>query len=243
MDTALLLLLPLVGGYFFVKNCILTSYEVARESGHRLYFRAIFVGFALVFVALVLHVALISWAPYASVQQLAADITAPLFDGTEPRISDLATVCIVALLLGVVGWRPLNWILPRDPFLERAVRDHGVEKLLLDALRRGISVAVTMENRKVYVGFLTTTVDPLQTRRTVSLLPIRSGYRDNQDGTLKFTTNYDRLFTESLDKRLDHLALEDFEIILPTDRIQSIRRFDLKAYAEFEALNAAEQPA
>lgn len=232
-----MLLLPLIGGYFFVKNCILTSYEVARESGHRLYFRAAFAGFVLLVTALLAYSTLAAFDSFhTQLGKWLATLSGPvLANDSTPSDLDALAICTVALLLGVFGWRPLNYLLPSEKLLQRAVRDHDVERLLLNALRRGMPVAVTMENRKVYVGFLTTTVDPLQPRRTISLLPMRSGYRDNADGTLRFTTDYHQLFATELDQQeqLKHLNLDDFEIIVPADRVQSISLFDFEAYEAF----------
>lgn len=233
------MLLPLVGGYFFVKNCLLTSYQVAREAGHRLYFRAIFAGIVLLFVAILVRATLASlFEFYSSLEFFVASLAAPIVAGDMGNNPAILAVSIYALLLGISVWYPLNKCLPRSRLLEWAIRDNDVECLLWEAASRSMPVAVTMENRKVYVGFLTTAVDPSQSRRTLSLLPLRSGYRDVTDGTLKFTTNYYRLYEDAVGHkdRLPDLVIGDFEIVLPMDRMQSINLFDLEAYEEFQRL-------
>ena len=60
MDFAVLLFLPLVGGYIFARTCNFTRYKVPREDGHRLYFRSGFWGVALFIAALALHLLMFS---------------------------------------------------------------------------------------------------------------------------------------------------------------------------------------
>ena len=61
MDAALIVVLPLVGGYIFASRWIVTKYVVDREDGHRLYFRAAFYGVFLFAVALLIRLILQSW--------------------------------------------------------------------------------------------------------------------------------------------------------------------------------------
>lgn len=58
MDLTPLLILPVVGGYAFAVVWSPSSYPASRESGHRLYFRAVFYSVFLFICALCIHVLL-----------------------------------------------------------------------------------------------------------------------------------------------------------------------------------------
>ena len=79
MDTVLLFALPLVGGLVFcsVWNC--TRWRVAREEGHRLYFRAVFFGALLFAVAALIRPQLESHVPwYAAAEKIVKDFVKPM---------------------------------------------------------------------------------------------------------------------------------------------------------------------
>lgn len=75
------------------------------------------------------------------------------------------------------------------------------------------------------------------------------GYR-RENGTVEFTTFYDWLY-EQADIKTSHepresvssqLSLQDFEIALPLDRVQSLNLFDVEIYAEFQDRIGSQAP-
>ena len=55
MDVALVLILPVIGGYYFASYWNFTKFRCAREDGHRLYFRAALYGTILFLIAYLLR--------------------------------------------------------------------------------------------------------------------------------------------------------------------------------------------
>lgn len=251
MDTVLLFALPLVGGLIFCSGWNFTRWRVAREEGHRLYFRAVLFG-ALIF-------AFIAWIrPYveslspqfSEAVKLAKQLVEPMAKdkSSAPAVADLAITCFLAMLAG----SPLAWLLNlvfwRSYWLRRAIQKDDLESFLLDAAEREISIVVTMDDRKVYVGYVVEGFDPAVGRKCIELLPLMSGYRDQEKHKINFTTFYTQLYGQGGDRTaplpapLEHLKAEDFITLLPADRIVSYRLFDALAYSEFQKPKSTELP-
>lgn len=254
MDTVLLFALPLVGGLIFCSTWNFTRWRVAREDGHRLYFRAILFG-ALLF-------AIVAWAQpkvesyfpqYSAAVSLVKDFIKPLAKDKDSAsaVADLTVICFLAM---VTGWPLaflLNGIFWKDYWLRCAIKKDELEAFLLDAADRQISIAVTMDDRKVYVGYVVAGFDPAIGRKCLQLLPLMSGHRDPISNKVNFTTFYTALYggnkpsneIANLPEPLGHLTANDFITVLPIDRIGSYRLFDARAYQEFQKLNSSPPPA
>jgi hypothetical protein len=241
MDVALLLILPVIGGYYFASYWNFTKFRCAREDGHRLYFRAALYGTFLFLIAYLLRTVLLntsSW--YVCFERLEINFLQPLLKksdtGSLPsNPSAVVITAIYALILGLVSWAPLNLIFKKGPSLLRAVKDNDFERLIQTAVLSRMPLSVTMDNKKVYVGFVVTTSNPAHARKTLGLLPLVSGYRGN-DGRIKLTTFYSTVY-ETIERnpndKFSHLSPDDFEIVLPVEKIHSANMFDFVAYEEF----------
>jgi len=251
MDKALLAVLPLVGGYIFAKEWIVTKYFVQREDGHRLYFRAAFYAAFLFAVAFLLRIIFLDYID--SFQHFELELLG-LSDslGENTMKHDDAMLLLVSLYAFVLGsflWLPFSlpfvspyfsFLFPfewRKKLLEDAVCDNEMEQLISTAVRRAIPVAATMENNKVYIGLVSATPLPTSKTKTLSLLPLVSGYRDSNTGSLTLTTPYDGIY-KNLADIAPHLEIDDFAMVLPMDKIQSLNLFDLNVYAAFQKLNS-----
>lgn len=239
MDPTVLLILPLVGGYIFAYRWNACRFHGAREEGHRLYFRAAFYGASLLLAALFLRTAALGYfdsydgweanvrAHIAGFLKKEAGTDAPLF----------ALLCSYAFAIGSFAWLPLNFLLGKNLWLKAAVEEEGeLEQLLHRAVARGRPILLTMDNRKVYVGLVRRTPEPRQSvSRTIWLLPLISGYRDEK-GKVRFTTYYDQIYATINDVGPTDLTAEDFELVLPADSVQSAHLFDPSTYARFQKL-------
>lgn len=237
MDVALLLILPLVGGYAFARNWEPSRNYLAREEGHRLYFRSAFYAIALFFAAGLLRLwwhSDFEW--YRHIESLLFSLFDPFLKHPHSQHESIVTlIAIYSLVLGILAPWPINTVLPNRRFLERAIADNDFEKLLHRALREFKLLSITMQSRKVYVGWATGTFDPTLERRTLAIYPAMSGYRDEITGEVYFTTNYREARKEAMEGRqLSHLDQRDFIVVLPTDRMESVSIFDPAAYALFQ---------
>jgi len=248
LDTVLLFALPLVGGLIFSSAWNCTRWRVCREEGHRLYFRAVLFGAFLFAIVAAIRPQLENHLPgYAALETVIKDFIKPMAKdrSAEDAVADLTVICFLAML---TGW-PLAWLLNlgfrKDYWLRRAINEDELEGFLLDAADREFPIAVTMDDRKVYVGYIVEGFDPAIGRKCILLLPLMSGYRHQETHKVEFTTFYTELYgaeysagptnqDKALPAPLDHLRAEDFITVLPADRIASCRLFDGRAYLEFQ---------
>src|SRR5438105_2436179 len=138
MDVALLLILPVIGGYYFASRWNFTRYYSVREEGHRLYFRAVLYGTILFAAAYLARLLLLKTTTvYVDVEQalraefgsiLKADRDNPRYDAFPIMVTSL-----YALGIGITMWWPFNWAFPRDWWLKRAVRNDDFERLIYTA--------------------------------------------------------------------------------------------------------------
>ena len=245
MDTVLLFALPLVGGLIFCSEWNRTRWLVAREEGHRLYFRAVLYG-ALIFATVAFAR---QWfeSQFPSMASLEASIKTSIKPmakdpASADALADLSITCFVAMLAGWPLAKLLNLLFRRNYWLRRAIRKDALEAFLLDAADREFPIEATMDSGKVYVGYVVAGFDPATSRKVIKLLPLMSGYRKVETHKVTFTTFYLQLYgsnfaanrTVELPAPLDHLRPEDFITVLPADRIGSCRLFDTTAYLEFQ---------
>lgn len=237
MDGALIVVLPLVGGYIFASRWIVTKYVVDREDGHRLYFRAAFYGVFLFAVALLIRLLLSSWFDgYSHVESvLSGELRGTLKEPNDPALRNTLLTSLFALAIGATLWVPFEF-LPQNwkRFLfHRAIRNNEFESLLARAMQNVKPISVTMENSKVYVGLLNESLHPGVNRKYLTIFPLMSGFRDSNNSKIWFTTFYNHIY-QNLDRISPSVSLEDFEIVLPIDHIQSLNMFDIAVYTEFQ---------
>lgn len=240
------LLLPLLGGYFFITHWLPTRFATKRYAGERLLFHAAAAGLA--------------WLVAGFFGVTLLDSVVPSIEAEWKKLVPFpyAGTSLLAFLGGALGWWPLNLLLrlsgrDRDHYARAAREAWGdyLEILLEDSIQRSLPVAVTLKNGKFYIGWVLQNFDPAYERKYVRLLPTDSGYRDPTTHRLNFTTNYSPVLREVM-RRLDEAEAaavsakppkvvnlnslvepEDFQIVLPVSEIQSTVLWDWESYALF----------
>lgn len=116
---------------------------------------------------------------------------------------------------------------------------NDVEEVLVDALDRGTSVAITLTTGKVYIG-IPNEFDPNGDEADwVSVWPLASGYRTRK-GNLRLTTAYEDAYNRIIGDGGFDLVPDDFKITLPLNHIVSIQTFKLQFYIEHFSRHASE---
>jgi hypothetical protein len=95
MDLALLFFMPLLGGYFFVRKCVLTRYRSAHAETSQIYYQAALVGCLLAAAGALTHLMLTTHsADYAAITKDAnAHLIEPLLDkGDSASTADALTI-------------------------------------------------------------------------------------------------------------------------------------------------------
>ena len=118
------------------------------------------------------------------------------------------------------------------------IKYNDMEIIISRAVRKAMPICFSLKSKKIYVGFIDSTIDPGEKRSDVRILPLLSGYREKDTNEIVFTTNYYQVY-ESNSERLEHLSENDFEIAFPFSEVQSVNLFDISAYNLFTE-NASE---
>jgi hypothetical protein len=221
------LLLPLLGGYVFLRYWNRTRFSSRRYSGERLLFHAAIAGILFLTAAFVVT-RFLNWS-YPGVGLWWRRMLPFPYSGTA----------FLAFAFGGSMWVPLNWISrSRVEAADQSIEETGdyLETLLVRAIRRTKPVSTTLKSGKAYIGFVVGNLDPSFDRRFISLLPLQSGYR-NEEHQLVLNTDYARVYERisgegPSEPQLDEL-MKDFIIVLPVGEIQSVNIFDRDAFRLF----------
>src|SRR4051812_41091989 len=223
------LLLPLLGGYVFISHWNYTRFSSRRYSGERLLFHAALAGVCLLVLSYTI-VSLLSAAfpSLADTWQRSVPFT---HSGTS----------LGALLLGATLWWPLNLAFRKEIEVRRTIADWNdyLEELLTDALENIRQVSITLNNGKVYVGFVLRTFDPAYDRKYIVILPTMSGYRAETTHQLTFNTDYTRVYQALMEEDESRLVrgVNDFQIVVPVSQVVSANLFDWEAYQRFNEIS------
>ncbi len=243
---AAFLLIALTGGYIFSAVFIPSRFNSAREDGHRLYFRAVFYAVFLVAVSALTCLGIIAcgWVedlviagkvPEPNASSFLFNIGMTLQSGYVRGVIFSAPVLIGPLLAHALNLVASCSASVKQYLFERAIKNHDFERMVYRSLTTQIPLLITLRSRKIYVGWPVGTPDPTAERRTIRILPMLSGYRQESSLTVEFTTNYYEILNAVAEGRsdmLNHLEIEDLEVVLPTDQIDCAHAFDVVAYEE-----------
>jgi hypothetical protein len=228
-----LLLLPLLGGYIFVRRCYRTRYGALRSENYRLLFLAAEFGLYLLILAAVLrYLFLIFGAAIPSVSYVDH-----LWHSIIPF--DYSGTAFLAFFLGNILWWPVNWATrsTSEDEVDKSIRDKAdpFEVLLKDAMRNSKPVLMTIKSGKVYVGHVVTNFNPAFDVQSVKIIPILSGYRKTEDQTISFTTDYFSLLTRihNQDPTVSDRDRMDLGTVIPVEEVRSVAIFSLPAYKQF----------
>lgn len=218
-----LLLLPLMGGYLFLRYWNPTRYHALRAEKERLLLMAALPGLASLVIA------------FAIVKTLAANFPCsewpkapciPAWWRANVPFPYLGT-SLLAFSLGATAWVPWNWICRREVAINKVIEKDRVpfEILLKKAQDEAKTVAVTMANGKIYIGFVTHLFNPALPTRFIQILPTKSGYRNDETKRFEFTTPYLEAL-DSLDRDFEKKALELFEVEKARDAAVEAKQSD-----------------
>lgn len=216
-------LIPAVTGYWFLTHLHFTRYGALRDSGYHVFFRAVIAGVILAFLA------------YTSIFLL------------NPRIPEVSIIWKSFMPIPYSGMAMLTillgWVLPivgnlfygKEKAARWAARQNGdlIELLIAESIEYQRLIELSLKSGKSYIGFALESGITSQDESDISLIPMVSGYRNQDTQELEITTNYAPVVQESLKEALD-LVYEDFRVVIPMPEIVSARLFHPEAYERFE---------
>lgn len=216
-----------------------------RQEGYVFYFNSAFYGAAIFFMASFLYLIILS--NFEGIIIFIENLVKEIFPGLDYRLfSTSLSISVIALLVGTFLGRILNNIPYFSKYLnwyfyQQSIKDIDSERILFRSIKRSLPVCLSMEDGKVYVGFVIRTFDPVSEVKEIRILPLISGYKKRNTKKIVFTTFYDEIYQkiedEKIGNHLNHLEIGDFEKVLPFAKIDCINLFDIEAYNEFSNKN------
>lgn len=94
-------------------------------------------------------------------------------------------------------------------------------------------VMITLSSGKVYIGRVVRSLAP-EDDRSFELLPIKSGYRENDKHRLEITTHYDEAYQNIFEGEQDPFeVIADFGVIIPVKEVVSATLFRGDVYRKY----------
>lgn len=139
----------------------------------------------------------------------------------------------MTLFLGVCFTEIYNRKVPdsKEKALLKAWEQDDLENIIAHSVLKKMPFSVTLETKKVYVGFVARTIEPSDDKSHLSLIPIYSGFRRESDLGLELTHRYDSIlkYLASKDPTRNHI---EYTIVIPIERIVSANIFNEELYKD-----------
>ena len=217
------LLVPILSGYLLLRYSHLTRFRLLRQSGYPLFLESALAGAVLVILARLIVIR------HSDRGLLGDKMIQTWWEQFAPF--DHSGTAALTLLLAAVFVAVINTFVDAHKATRHAAREHGdlVECLLQEAFDDDGLVELSTRNRKSYVGFPLESGIGARDECDVSLIPLASGYRQEETGRLILTTSYADVL------QAGHAPPKRFQVVIPVSEIVSARHFDPGAHAQFQA--------
>ena len=231
-----LLLLPLLGGFIFIRMFFYTKFSTSKLSGQRLIIWAAVAGILFIIISRFVELILIEYCPNITDFWWKYGLPSP-YSGTA----------FLAFILGAVLWLPLNFFSNREGASKWSIENYGsrLEVLFFRAQEENKQIMVSLSDGKVYVGFIVW--QPPEPHSDVSyfgILPTISGFRDSKTKEIAFVTDYFKIY-ERLDDTDDEgtslLKIDDFEKYLKISSIETASIYDPDVFLMFNSNSENEE--
>jgi hypothetical protein len=264
MPANVALFLSILAGYTFIHVCYFTRFRAQRLDGYRLVIESALAGLILYFAARIIE----PWTPpwTMAIIKNAAGNNSDLIDTVHvlalglfsPILVNFATAAWVraisrdnedAVDAGADGisaaW---TWVVEpaRRAALNWAVHRLGNDllSLLHDAANRPserqMPIHLTLDNNKVYVGWVLRSPSLKLEDEYLSILPLASGYRDKDTLTTHLNVSYPVGDYMSAGGALDP---NDFTVVIPYASVKKANYFDVNVYAKYFSAQNPPEPA
>lgn len=218
-------LLPLLGGFVFIRCFRLTQYPTSRLSGQRLILWAAIASIILIFLSGVTVTLLTQYLPQVSTWLGGWSIEIFPFPHSYTAFG--------AFLIGCVAWWPANHFWSEEKALKWTIERYGskVEILFAESIENKKQIQVTLANGKVFVGYISwQPIAPHKDNSYIGLLPTLSGYRDTNSKQVIFVTDYASIY-ETIDEYKDK---RDFIKYFSMSEIRIASVFDPDVYKNWK---------
>lgn len=231
-----LLLIPLLGGYWFMHATHFTRFRAKGLSNYRLLFEAAFWGLMALLGAYVVVALLNMYEQSRAWLDLWKSFVPFQYTGTA------LGALVIAMLFPVL----LNWIWDEETSSNRTILKYGDDlvRMLREAQQSRSAIMATLQNRKVYVGQVMVSANLEPEPPYITILPSLSGFRHEGSLEIQWTATYLRIYEGigRADPAYKDLRLQDFQVVIPTAEVQSVTPFRHHVHGRHFALKEGDAP-
>lgn len=232
-------LIPILGGFIFVKYSYLTRFRAIRDNGYVILFKSAIFGYFFY------GIGFIFWR------------AAILDNNINPRISKWLSFlhefliypefvpAFLSIFLILFTLFAFNYVVDEDEMKKWVIRrdDDALEMTILKVFEQEKNLLVTLNNGKVYIGKVTDTYFRINDEiRSVLINPLSSGFRDSSNHKIVLNTYYGTIYKHILENPQDfETKISDFSVAIRYDSIVTVSPFDPKVYAMFRETEVSEK--
>lgn len=244
--TTILLSIILVSGYIFTINALPLRYRFKRSEGWGAYFFVAAWGIAFFIASWVICSVLSCFgipeklALFLGIDPALATKVMPLSDdkGNALLSQQIAFWSVFTMFLAFVcGWAVKKWYVKdtrKHAALILAAKGNPIEELMIEASLTAFAVKVTMKSKKVYIGWVRKPALEHGKLEYISLIPLLSGARSEDEHRVRFFTNYHNHYQNSgVYNGTSRISMDQYRVVLPVEEIDNASLFDLTTYANF----------
>lgn len=228
-----LLIFPLAGGYYILANCIFYKYTFQRAEGEKLVLKSIITGIILILVTFIFRGLFEFFFPKPIIF---------LYQHFPIHFPYLGTT-LMSFVFAVIYTKVVNYIGfdISELYVRRAIQQEGTELeiLLMNIYVNRNFVQITLNNDKVYIGFVHTLPMPRRALYVV-LIPVYSGFRDSNTKKLNITTNYFSVYESYVaDETISNTSELNVMLTINISEILTASIFDIDMYNRFKSIEVA----
>jgi hypothetical protein len=215
-----LLLLPLLGGFFFLNLSHLFRFRAQRSDGYRMLAETAIAGFFLLCVARIIT---------EVVRPLVSDDWIQVWRDFSPFSYSFTGGA--SFLLGPVFAVLFNLFKNREAALDIEIEKRGnaLNQLFHKAQKANRPLSITLDSRKWYVGYAAESPNLNPQELYFRILPILSGYRQKDSLEVVQTVSYKELIEDPA------INANDLVITIPLRDIKTANLFDESIFASYFA--------
>ena len=254
MATAVVLFI-LTCGFIFTSMNPICRYKQIRSPGWALYLHSFSWGLAISFVPFLL---------FSYFSERINNFFCKVF---SDDISSIAIIPFSLILWGafsILLAYSIGFFLRKSDYicnkaLQLSASENDLKQYILEAAKSGELVQITLESRKVYIGFIVkiNPEDMMHKSEYISFWPTLSGFRSDKTLSLKITNNYQALYDsimkdvdnknsassswsdifddnsdKSEEERVERMfkMISRYLIVIPSSTITHMGHFDITAY-------------
>jgi hypothetical protein len=195
-----LLLIPLLGGYIFVRFWNYTKILMLRADKDRILIRASLAGLISLVPAFLISSFIPQLWPCAG--------SKCLYTWWATYVPfDWSGTAAIAFLISSTSWRIFNIWCSEEDAIDRAIAEDAdpLETALKYSKDSGVSLAITLKDQKVYIGVVTHQFNPATPTNNIAIMPLQSGYREPESKRLRLKINY-AVIIQKMRRKVDALA-------------------------------------